>query len=294
METSVQRVRGRKSDLVPEAREPAAVETADGQSREPVSELYEMWTLDIVPAIGVTAARAFEMNPKQFTRVPSEIVDVLSVLHFRTGRDEKHLDTSQRLGVLTPLLGPSDGFPSDDSSMFHQAAVGLRKAAVDFVRRSFNTGERQLRDAFRDASLTMFTYLTEIQGAVTDNALARISTHFNDVVSILKNAEYCSGLGLPPAPTGPWPRFGVVDGNGATLIAELSHRVGPDESPQVPPMGVTEFTAVQRIADFGATSLDAVLRDPAMSDNAQADEVIDTVFRWWTALRDSKRPAEVP
>ena len=134
----------------------------------------------------------------------------------------------------------------------------------------------------------MYAYLTVLQGGVTSSALARLYTHFGDVVTVLQSVEYCSGLGLPPAPTGRWPRFGIVDGDGAAVIAELTNRAVPDESTTVTQIGVTKFVATQRVADYGAASLDEVLLDPAMEDDARADEVINIVYRWWTALRDCR------
>jgi hypothetical protein len=148
--------------------------------------------------------------------------------------------------------------------------------------------QRQLRNAFRDAAKTMYAYLTVLEGSVTISALARIYTHFGDVVAILQSTEYCSGLGLPPAPTGGWPRFGIVDGDGAALIAELTYRADPDESTSVPQVDVAKFIALQRAADYGAASLDEVLLDPAMEDDDRANEVINVVYRWWKALFDFK------
>jgi hypothetical protein len=268
----------------------AATSSTDNRRLNHTSDLYELWTLDIVPEIGRTAAKVFETNPTQFKRVPPNIVGLLARLHYQTGYNESYLTISQRLGLVRPLLGESDGTDhSDEMSKFHQAATGLRKAAVDYVQRSFDTGEPQLRNAFRDAAKTMYAYLTVLEGGVTTSALARLSTHFGDAVTVLQSVEYCSGLGLPPAPAGRWPRFGIVDGDGAAVIAELAHRaIRDDESTPVMQIGVTKFLATQRVADYGAASLDEVLLDPVMEDDARADEVINTVYRWWTALRDCR------
>jgi len=265
------------------------------ERRSQTADLYELWTLDILPALGVRLADVFETNPKQFKRVTPKVSDTLARLHYRTGCDESYLNASQRLGLIMPLLGESDGAQhSDETSTFHQASMGLRKAAVDYVQRSFDTGERQLRNAFRDAAKAMYAYLTTLEGSVTTNALARIYVHFGDVAGVLKSEEYCSGLGLPPAPTDGWPRFGVVDGDGAALIAELTHRAITAETTSVPAVGVTRFVAMQRVADYGAASLDEVLLDPVMADDDRANEVINVVYRWWTALRDCKNDVDLP
>ncbi len=94
---------------------------------------------------------------------------------------------------------------------------------------------------------------------MASNALGRLDTHFADVVSVLGNAEYCGGLGLPPAPSGAWPRSGNFDGDGAALVEELSQRA---------------------IADDLSTSV--------------WTSVINVAYRWWTAIRDYNGEADVP
>jgi len=79
----------------------------------------------------------------------------------------------------------------------------------------------------------------------------------------------------------------MVDGDGAAVIEELTHRVIPDELMTVAQIDVEKFLAIQRVADYGAASLDEILVDPTMEDDARADEVINIVYRWWTALRDA-------
>jgi len=51
---------------------------------------------------------------------------------------------------------------------------------------------------------------------------------------------------------------------------------------------------MQRVADYGAASLDEVLLDPVMADDDRANEVINVVYRWWTALRDCKNDVDLP
>ncbi|GAA4759356.1 hypothetical protein [Actinomycetospora chibensis] len=158
--------------------------------RSRTADLYELWTLDIVPSVGGRAARAFETRPKQFKRTPIDVAETLARLRYQTGHNEIYLSETQRRELVEPLLGESDGTDhSDETSKFHQAAAGLRSAAVDYVQRSFDTGERQLRNAFRDAAKTMYAYLTVIEGSVTAHAMARLTTHFVDVVKVARSAS---------------------------------------------------------------------------------------------------------
>ena len=125
--------------------------------------LYELWTLDVVSDVGVVAGTVFSTRPQQFKNVGAATVETLGVLRYRTGYDEEHLAAEQRAAVCTPLLGVSDGIRHGDTGVaFHQAALGLRQAAADFVQRSFDSGEQQLRNAFRDASRSFAAYLTGV------------------------------------------------------------------------------------------------------------------------------------
>lgn len=257
------------------------------ERRNDTAKLYELFSLEIIPSLGATMAKTYETNPKQFKNVPTDISAALAKLHYRTGHDEYYLESRQRQNLIAPLLGASEGIrDADRSTPFHQAAIGLRQAAVDFVQRSFDTGERQLRNAFRNAAKTLYVYLTNVEGDVATNALGRIDTHFATVVSVLRNAEYCGGLGLPPAPPDPWPRLGDFNGDGAALIEKLSQQFIADDLSASVGTDAAEFVAMQRIADYGAATLDEVLLDPAMNENERADEVINVAYLWWTAIRD--------
>lgn len=264
------------------------------QRRNDTANLYELFTLEIIPGLGTIMAKTFETNPKQFKNVPPDISAALAKLHYRTGHDEHYLESGQRQNLIGPLLGTSDGIrDAERSAPFHQAAIGLRQAAVDFVQRSFDTGERQLRNAFRDAAKTLYAYLTNVEGAVASNALGRLDTHFTDVVSVLGNAEYCGGLGLPPAPSSAWPRSGDFDGDGAALVEELSQRAIADDLSTSVWTSAAQFVAVQRVADYGAATLDEVLLDPGMDGDERADDVINVAYRWWTAIRDYNGEANI-
>ncbi len=51
---------------------------------------------------------------------------------------------------------------------------------------------------------------------------------------------------------------------------------------------------MQRVADYGAATLDEVLLDPGMDGDERADDVINVAYRWWTAIRDYNGEADVP
>lgn len=252
-----------------------------------VGDLYERWTLDIVTALGNTCANILQDHPQEFKGVPTPIVDSLARFRYQTGYDAQILSSSQRLSLVTPLLGVSDGdaqFPRQGA--FHHAAMALRERARDFVQRVYDTGEAQLRDAFRDAVTTLQKYLTSVSGAVYNDADKRISRHFGLVVAVLQTKEYAAGLGLPPAPANPWPLDLTADGDGAFLIHAIAARAVPGSEVPLPPTD-EEFLQTQRIGSYGATTIDRVLTDTEiLTDDASTDAAIGFAYRWWTSINE--------
>jgi hypothetical protein len=252
-----------------------------------VAHLYELWTLDVVTDLGVVCGSVFASHAQQFKNVGSATADSMARLRYTTGSDDQHLDAGQRSDVCTPLLGASDGTRHDDTeSAFHQAAAGVRQAAVDFVQRSFDGGEQQLRNAFRDAAKSFRAYLTGVEGSVAASAVRRIETHFDEVTAVLRDPQFSGGLGLPPAPNAPWPRFGDLGGDGASLVEALEREASTAGLAAGEPIDQAEFVAIQRIADQGAASIDAIFADATMAKDAAADASINGAYRWWTAIRD--------
>jgi len=262
--------------------------TTGGQKRTTqVALLYELWTLDVVTDLGAVCGFVFAGHAQQFKNVGRATADSMAVLRYRTGNDDQHLDANQRSDLCTPLLGASDGTRHDDSgSAFHEAAAGLRQAAVDFVQRSFDSGEQQLRNAFRDAAKSFHAYLSGIGGAVAESAARRLGPHFDEVAAVLRDPQFSGGLGLPPAPNAPWPRFGDLNGDGAALVEALDREASEAGLTARTPLDQAEFMAIQRIADQGAASIDAIFADPVMTTDAAADATINGAYRWWTAIRD--------
>ena len=259
-----------------------------GQKRATqVAVLYELWTLDVVTDLGAVCGFVFAGHAQQFKNVGRATADSVAVLRYRAGYDDQHLGADQRSDLCTPLLGASDGTRHDDSgSAFQEAAAGVRQAAVDFVQRSFDTGEQQLRNAFRDAAKSFGAYLSAIEGAVAESAARRIGSHFDEVVTVLRDPRFSGGLGLPPAPNAPWPRFGDLSGDGAALVEALDREASGAGLTARVPVDQAEFIEIQRIADQGAASIDAIFADPAMTTDATADATINGAYRWWTAIRD--------
>jgi len=258
-----------------------------------IGDMYERWTLDVVTCLGRTCAALFQDHPLEFKRVPPGIAVSLAELRYRTGFDETYLDDQQRMALAGPILGDSDGYGQHaSSSVFHRSASAVRERAKDFVLRVYTTGEREARDAFRDAATTFQLYLTTVNGNVLADANARLAKHFDVVVSILRTNEFAAGLGVPPAPQAPWPLDLSPDGNGAFLVHTVARRISGETSA---PIAVSdeEFLQAQRVASYGAVTIDRILQDKRIwVDDTAADEAISLAYRWCTSLKE--RVASVP
>jgi hypothetical protein len=273
----------------------AAGAAAGSGGRKPIADLYERWTLDIIPCLGQPCGVLCRDYPQEFKNVPVATLVTLADLLYRTGHDSTYLDEQGRKALIMPVLGDSDGYKGrEGSGPFQRSAEALRSRAKDFVQRVFTTGEDQLRDAFRDAVISFQKYLTTVDGNVLNDANTRYKKHFDDVVTILQTKDFGAGLGLPPAPSGAprtWPLGNDVDGDGAMLVHAVSRRAqGTAGKPIVTD---EEFMQMQRIAFYGAETIQAVLtdakiltdKDPKVSNDA-ADGAISLTYRWWTAIAE--------
>jgi hypothetical protein len=259
---------------------------ANGDARPVIADLYERWTLDIIPCMGQPCAVLCRDHPQEFKRVPAATLVTLGDLRYRTGYDSNYLDEQGRKALLMPVLGDSDGAKDRErSGPFHRSADGLRSSAKDFVQRVYDTGEAQLRDAFRDAVTTFQKYLTTVDGTVVADANMRHKKHFNDVVGILQTKEFAAGLGLPQAPESPWPLSRSFDGDGAMLVYAITKRAHASDEKSV--ITDEEFLQIQRIASYGAETIEAVLtKADIYTNDTTTDDVISLAYRWWTSLTE--------
>jgi hypothetical protein len=264
----------------------AAAAAAHG--RPTIATLYELWTLDIIPCLGQPCAALCRDYPHEFKNVPAATLATLADLRYRTGYDSRYLDEQGRKVLVMPVLGESDGAKGGQrSGAFHQSADALRCRARDFVWRVFDTGEDQLRGAFRDAASSFKKYLTAVEGNVVADARVRLTGHFGDVVAILQAPQFAAGLGLPPAPGAGWPLnlASASDGDGAVLVCAVTTRA--QASGGKPIVTDVEFEQIQRIAMYGGETIEAVLNVPAIWDNdGIANEAITLAYLWSSAIAE--------
>jgi hypothetical protein len=242
--------------------------------------------LDIIPCLGQPCAALCRDYPQEFKNVPAGTLVTLADLRYRTGFDSNYLDEQGRKALIMPVLGDSDGTKGrEGSGAFHRSADALRCRAKDFVLRVYDTGEEQAREAFRDAATTFQKYLTTVDGNVVSDAHTRYTKHFDDVVTILQTLQFGAGLGLPSAPGAPWPLKRSWDGNGAMLVYAVSRRA--QATGGKPTVTDEEFLQIQRVAHYGADTIEAVLTKPNIwTTKAAAADAISKAHRWWTSLAE--------
>jgi hypothetical protein len=279
----------------------APVATTGGGGRSPIADLYERWTLDIIPCLGQPCAALCRDYPQEFKNVPAATLGTLADLLYRTGYDSTYLDEQGRKALIVPVLGNSDGYKGrEGAGPFQRSADALRSRAKDFVQRVFTTGEEQLREAFRDAVTSFQKYLTTVDGNVLTDANTRHKKHFDDVVAILQTPQFGAGLGLPPAPGTPWPlgKSGVapnVDGDGAMLVRAVSRRA--QATGGKPIVTDEEFMQMQRVAFYGAETIEAVLTNAKIltaKEKKETDDAISLTYRWWTAIAELTETVGTP
>lgn len=258
-----------------------------GAGRSVLADLYQRWTLDVIPSLGQLCAALCRDHPQEFKRMPLTGLAVLADLQYSTGFGSTYLDDQGRRALIAPLLGDSEGTKVQDrAGAFYRSAAALRARAKDFVQRVATTGEAQLRLAFQDAATTFQKYLTTVDGNVVTDARVRYAKHFDAVVEVLRTTEFASGLGLPPAPSSGWPLDKKWDGDGAMLVHAVTRRA--QAATGRPVVTDEEFLQVQRIAAYGAETIDAVLTNAKIYTDAKvADAAIGTAYRWWTAITES-------
>lgn len=253
------------------------------QLRGLVAELYPRWTLDVVVRLveeGI--AIDFVKRPRQYKEVPPDIAEILENFWFRSGTDPGFPNLQKREMILFPILGQSDGVLGEHTSEFHMVSTALRGAATAFTTRVFDTGEENLRQAFRDAAITFRSYLRPFEdNAAVANGKRQIRNMFDGAVRVLLNRQVTGVFGRPPADTANWPLGSSFDENGALVIKYVSEAL----ETTMGPVSKSQFIVMQRIADFGERTIRGLLE--ADFDTAgPIDELIQFTYRWYTALME--------
>lgn len=264
----------------------------ESEDLSPIPVLYEIWVLDCLVVLANAVSWDFAKRPRHYADVDEKIAMSCSNFRTKTGADPDFQNTEQRTWNQAAMFGSSPSSPlAAETHPFHGAAADLRRAAVAYSERVYNTGEAMLRQSFLDSARVLQAYLSTLKGSVIKRNFSELSGVFDKAIMIMKTAEIAKAFGLPPAPNNDWPVGEVYDGNGSFLIEEISNKT----SSELPtPISQKRFLVLQRIAVNGAKTLTGVLLlDSIEKDENRVRLLIGCAYAWETAIRslgDTRNP----
>lgn len=256
-------------------------------TRSTLGTLYEFWTLDPLLELGSRAALLAVHEPRRFRSVSTGTLDRLARVRYRTGTDLDFLSGEQRAQLVTPILGESDGMThADGTDPMARATASIRARAADFVNRQSNTGEGQLRVAFRDSLTSLQSVMKSLSGTTLTHVTTLLKNNFNQIMPIYRDAPFAATIGMKPAPKDPWPRELDLDSDGAALVAHIARETGFANGW----LSEDRIVALQRTASLGALMLDHVEHNQALLTNDdETDLGMSVAYRWRMALEDLVR-----
>jgi hypothetical protein len=266
---------------------PATSAASSGNFATLVARLYSIWTLDALVEIGYAISGDFIARPQLY--LSDDIPDAIVDLRMAWGTDARFPNTAQRLAMMTPIFGRSDGLAPDVSTgtaPFHVARKKLVDACIAFSERAVDTGIAMLKERVRSALVPLrahFDALAE-QGhagkSLRLTASLQMGPMSNTAVSILLAPDVAKVFSVSAADA-QWP-FQSTDPNGAKLIESVGTQLPLAQDYK---LGYTRFILLQRVAQEGERALIRVISaNPDSDDDLLA--LISQVYTWGTSLRD--------
>lgn len=255
-----------------------------------VGRLYSIWTLDALVEIGYAISVHFITRPQLY--LSDDIPDAIVDLRMAWGTDARFPNTAQRLALMTPIFGRSDGLAPDASTgtaPFHVARKKLVDACIAFSERAVDTGIAMLKDRVRSALVPLrahFDAMAELGNAGKSlrlTATLQMGPVSNTAVSILLSPDVAKVFSVSPADA-KWP-FNSTDPNGAKLIESAGAQLPLGQEYK---LGYTKFILLQRVAQEGERALIRVINVNPESDDDLLT-LISQVYTWGTSLRDCQQ-----
>jgi hypothetical protein len=247
-----------------------------------LGKTYARWTLDGLIEIGYAVSVDFIIRPTLF--VSSDIPgDDIVALRMSYGNFEDLPNTAQRLAMMMPILGKSDGLKPDASgtaTTFYTGRKRFLDACIAFSERAVDTGVIMLENAVRTATDDFRKSLVGFIGTSARQSAKQIGIIFALVTRILTSAGVATVYGVPPADKD-WPLLSN-DPNGAKLVqaAGMVLPVAADYK-----LSYTKFLLLQRVAQEGMRTLPQVLTVDINNEN-DLKSLISNGYTWATSLRD--------
>jgi hypothetical protein len=253
-----------------------------------VSNLYAIWTLDCLIEIGYAVSTDFIARPQLY--LGEDIPDTIVDLRMSWGTDPRFPNSTQRLAMMTPVFGRSDGVMPDASTgtaPFHVARKKLIDACIAFSERAVDTGIGMLLERVRSAVVPLrahFEALAEQNSqpgkSIRLTAALQMKPLSDTAVAILLSPSVAKVFSVSSAEAG-WP-FDSTDPNGAKLVESVGAKLA---LPQECKLSYTKFILLQRVAQEGRRALPLVLTTKVTVEQ-ELLALITQVYTWGTSLRD--------
>jgi len=252
-----------------------------------IGRLYSIWTLDSLVEIAYAISVDFISRPQLY--LSDDIPDAIVDLRMSWGTDARFPNTAQRLLLMTPIFGRSDGLTPDASTgtaAFHVARKKLIDACIAFSERAVDTGIAMLKERVGSALVPLRAHFDALgdQGhagkSLRLTATVQMQPVSNTAVGILLSPGVAKVFSVSPADA-KWP-FNSTDPNGAKLIESVGTRLPLAQDYK---LSYTKFILLQRVAQEGERALIHVINaNPDSDDDLLA--LISQVYTWGTSLRD--------
>jgi hypothetical protein len=250
-----------------------------------LGQSYARWTLDSLIEIGYVVSLDFVNRPQLFTGsdIPDEIVD----LRMSYGTAADFPNTAQRLTMMMPVFGKSDGLKpeaSGASTPFYLARKKFLEACIAFSERAVDTGVQMLEERVRSAIVPFRAYFEGLHGKSVQQSAKQLETIFEAVIDILTSAGVARVYSVLPADDS-WPLNSddpTINSNGAKLV-EAVGMVLPVSADYK--FNYAKFILLQRVAQEGMRTLPQVLTVD-MKDEGDMQSLISNGYSWATSLRD--------
>jgi hypothetical protein len=246
-----------------------------------VGDTYSRWTMDALTEIGYAISVDMIARPQMYQS--DDIPDTVVALRMSYGTAPDIPNTAQRLAMMTPIFGRSDGLKPDAStalSSFHVARKKLMDAAIAFSERAVDTGIAALEDRIRSAFVPLRMHFDGLNGRSFQLSCQQVKAESSNVIGVITSPGIARVFGVSAADKA-WP-LSSNDPNGAKLVeaAGKSLPLAADYK-----MGYTKFSLLQRVAFEGRRALTTAL-GPAPDSEKDLQALISQLYLWGTSLRD--------
>jgi hypothetical protein len=246
-----------------------------------LGSMYKRWVLDPVVRSAFAVSRDFSQRPELYQDVVPDVAKRITDLQSRYGYDGDFPNDDQRVVLLMPIFGASDGFlQSDDSSSFAETRRNVIAAASDFSENAQPTGFPMLRERFRSALVPFTTFLRDRRGASLSETDRRLTSLFDLAEAILKDESVRVVFGINKSIARRWP-MADVDPNGAKLIEKVTQQLSNVAGG---PVSLDRFVRLQRVAQKGSDALAGVFQDGLEDDDAKLESVVAHFYAWGSDL----------